>query len=63
MNVLGIVIEPFTEAQSQIAVTAYMQYGVLNFGDAFSYTLAKDRGLPLLFKGNDFTKTDLQPCL
>jgi ribonuclease VapC len=31
----------------------------LNFGDVFSYALAKVRGLPLLFKGDDFTQTDI----
>ncbi len=31
----------------------------LNFGDVFSYALAKVRGLPLLFKGNDFSQTDV----
>lgn len=32
----------------------------LNFGDLFSYALAKARGVPLLFKGNDFSRTDIQ---
>lgn len=32
----------------------------LNFGDVFSYALAKTRNLPLLFKGEDFALTDLQ---
>jgi ribonuclease VapC len=31
----------------------------LNFGDVFSYALAKTRGLPLLFKGEDFAETDI----
>ena len=31
----------------------------LNFGDVFSYALAKVRGLPLLFKGDDFSQTDI----
>ena len=35
----------------------------LNFGDVFSYALAKVRGLPLLFKGDDFSKTDLRSAL
>jgi ribonuclease VapC len=34
----------------------------LNFGDVFSYALAKVRGLPLLFKGNDFSETDIMPA-
>jgi len=31
----------------------------LNFGDVFSYALAKVRALPLLFKGDDFSRTDI----
>jgi ribonuclease VapC len=31
----------------------------LNFGDVFSYALAKVRGVPLLYKGDDFAQTDL----
>jgi ribonuclease VapC len=31
----------------------------LNFGDLFSYALAKSRGVPLLFKGDDFARTDI----
>jgi ribonuclease VapC len=35
----------------------------LNFGDCFSYALAKERREPLLFVGNDFTQTDIEPAL
>ena len=35
----------------------------LNFGDVFSYALAKIRRVPLLFKGNDFSQTDIVPAL
>jgi ribonuclease VapC len=35
----------------------------LNFGDVFSYALAKVRGLPLLYKGNDFAQTDIASAL
>ena len=35
--------------------------GVLNFGDLFAYALAKRLNAPLLFKGDDFTRTDLKP--
>ena len=34
---------------------------VLNFGDLFAYALAKRRGLPLLYKGDDFARTDIEP--
>ena len=36
---------------------------VLNFGDLFAYALAKRLGLPLLFKGDDFSRTDVQRVL
>lgn len=32
----------------------------LNFGDVFSYALAKARGLPVLLKGDDFSRTDVE---
>jgi ribonuclease VapC len=48
------------------AVDAYLRYGKgtghpakLNFGDCFSYAMAKQAGVPLLYKGDDFSKTDL----
>lgn len=53
-----------------IAFSAFVAYGKgsghpasLNFGDVFSYALAKSRNLPLLFKGNDFSKTDIRPAI
>ena len=36
---------------------------VLNFGDLFAYALAKRLGLPLLYKGDDFARTDVEPVL
>lgn len=35
----------------------------LNFGDCFAYALAKEKGIPLLFVGNDFSKTDVNSAL
>jgi ribonuclease VapC len=58
-------IEPVTEEQAHVARQAFTDYGKgrhpagLNYGDCFSYALAKTSGEPLLFKGNDFAKTDL----
>ena len=49
-----------------LARTAFLNYGrgrhpaALNLGDCASYALAKQRNLPLLFKGDDFARTDLQ---
>ena len=51
--------------QYRIARAAFSAYGKgrheagLNYGDLFSYALAKARAAPLLFKGNDFSKTDV----
>jgi ribonuclease VapC len=50
-------------------VTAHNDFGRghhrarLNFGDCFAYALAKRYGEPLLFKGNDFSQTDIEPAL
>ena len=66
----SIIIEAFTEDQARIAREAYRDFGKgsghpakLNFGDCFAYALAKARGEPLLFKGDDFTRTDLISAL
>jgi ribonuclease VapC len=64
-----IVIEPVTEEQAHIARHAYAEFGKgihpasLNFGDCFAYALAKATGEPLLFKGEDFAKTDISSAL
>jgi ribonuclease VapC len=63
---LGLAIAPVTPAQGVVGRDAYRKYGLgtghpakLNFGDCFSYALAKETGEPLLFKGDDFTHTDV----
>jgi len=59
-------IEPVTSNQAETARVAFRTYGkgrhpaALNFGDCFSYALAKVSGEALLFKGNDFSKTDIK---
>jgi ribonuclease VapC len=61
----GIEIIEVDEDQARFARDAFRQYGKgrhaagLNFGDCFSYALAKVAGLPLLCKGNDFTQTGI----
>lgn len=62
----GLVVEPVTVEQARIARDAYRDFGRgsghparLNFGDCFAYALAKAAGEPLLYKGDDFAKTDL----
>ena len=65
----GIEIAPFDAEQAQIARDAFMRYGkgrhraALNFGDCASYALAKKRQAALLFKGGDFTMTDITPAV
>jgi ribonuclease VapC len=65
----GIEIEPVTAEQARIARQAYRDYGRgsghpanLNFGDCFSYALARDKREPLLWKGDDFGHTDIRPA-
>jgi ribonuclease VapC len=65
-KIAQISIEAVTETHAQIARGAYRDFGKgsghpakLNFGDCFSYALAKSRREPLLFKGNDFIHTDI----
>ena len=64
-----ITVEPVTEAQARIAREAYRDFGKcsghpakLNFGDCFAYALAKVTAEPLLFKGDDFARTDIEPA-
>jgi ribonuclease VapC len=62
----GIVIEPVTLDHGELARQAFIDFGKgrhkagLNFGDSFSYALAKATGEPLLFKGEDFSLTDIK---
>ncbi len=66
---LGLTIEPVTTAHIDLAREAYLRFGrgmgaaALNYGDCFSYALAKESEEPLLFKGEDFRRTDITPCL
>ncbi|MGO9083124.1 MAG: type II toxin-antitoxin system VapC family toxin [Streptosporangiaceae bacterium] len=63
-------VEPVTHDQARIARDAYRDFGKgsghkagLNFGDCFAYALSKFTGEALLFKGNDFSYTDITPAL
>ena len=64
-----IQLVPVDEAQLWAAVAAHRNLGKgrhpagLNFGDTFAYALASARGLPLLYKGNDFARTDVTPAV
>jgi len=67
---LGIKVEAVTAEQARVARQAYRDFGRgsghranLNFGDCFSYALAKVKREPLLYKGDDFVHTDLRPAI
>jgi ribonuclease VapC len=61
-------VVPVDEEQAEFARRGWRRFGKgrhpagLNYGDCFSYALALTRGEPLLFKGADFSKTDIRPC-
>jgi len=66
----GIELVPVDAAQGRLALQARIRFGrgmghggVLNFGDAFSYALARSRHAPLLFIGDDFGTTDVAVAL
>lgn len=68
--VASISVEPVTLEQVQVARAAYRDFGKgsghpaqLNFGDCFAYALASTASEPLLFKGLDFSHTDVRPAL
>lgn len=60
---------PFDDGHAALAFEAYRRYGkgnhpaALNLADCASYALAKSLDAPLLFKGNDFTQTDIRRVL
>ncbi|MGH6900074.1 MAG: type II toxin-antitoxin system VapC family toxin [Geminicoccaceae bacterium] len=62
-------VVPFNAHQLELARDAYRRFGkgyhraALNFGDCCAYALASASGEPLLFKGNDFTQTDVPNAL
>jgi len=67
---LRLDVVPVDEQQVTAARAAYRDYGKgsghaagLNFGDCFAYALAATTGEPLLFKGDDFTHTDVLPVV
>ena len=65
----GIELAPVTVEQLSAARRAWRRFGkanhpaALNFGDCFAYALAAATGEPLLFKGDDFARTDITPAL
>jgi ribonuclease VapC len=65
LDAFEIEVVPFTEQHALIAYEAFSRYGKgrdpagLNFGDCMAYAVAKVANAPLLFVGNDFTRTDI----
>ena len=66
---VGFAIAPFGKQESLAAFDAYRRFGKgnhparLNFSDCAAYALAKSLDIPLLFKGNDFARTDVRRAL
>jgi ribonuclease VapC len=62
-------VVPVSVELADAAFEAFRLYGKgqhaagLNFGDCFAYALAKTMNVPLLFKGNDFSRTDIVPAV
>ncbi len=65
----AIEVAPFTAEQAALAREGWRRFGKgrhpagLNLGDCFAYALAQERGEPLLFKGEDFARTDVRRAL
>jgi ribonuclease VapC len=70
MSVAGIEHMPITAAETRSALAAFARYGKgrghparLNMGDCFAYAMARNLKVPLLFKGDDFPKTDIESAI
>jgi ribonuclease VapC len=69
LAILDAEIIAVDEPQADIAFQGFLRYGKgrhpagLNFGDCFSYALAKAHNEPLLFKGDDFPRTDIAAAI
>ena len=63
---MRVEIVPLSADHARLAIEAFRQFGKgrhpagLNFGDCLSYALARATGQPLLFKGDDFSRTDIK---
>ena len=69
LETLCIGIAAVDDSLAELALSAFLRFGKgrhpakLNFGDCFSYGLAKQLDVPLLFKGDDFSQTDVRSAL
>ncbi len=64
-----VMVVPFDAAMYELASGAFLRFGKgrghparLNFGDCLAYAVARSHAVPLLFKGDDFVHTDLEPA-
>jgi ribonuclease VapC len=69
LGVAGIDTVPITETEAEAALAAFSRYGKgrdhpaqLNLGDCFAYAVTQTHRTTLLFKGDDFAKTDIRPA-
>jgi ribonuclease VapC len=68
LQVFSVQIIPVTPERARLTAQAYSVWGkgihpaTLNYGDCFAYATAKEYGCPLLFVGNDFSQTDIEPA-
>jgi ribonuclease VapC len=68
LKLVGITVAPVAPETRSLALDAYDRYGksrhpaALNFGDCFAYACARYDRVPLLYKGDDFAQTDIEPA-
>lgn len=68
LRTFAIEVAPIDPSNADVAIDAFDRFGKgrhpaqLNLADCFSYALAKSRNAPLLFKGDDFARTDIIPA-
>ena len=66
LDLAGVKVQPIGPNETESALTAFERFGKgrhsagLNMGDCFAYGCARALGVPLLFKGDDFTRTDIE---
>lgn len=69
LDLAEVVLQPIGWNEAEAAMTAFERFGkgrhsaALNMGDCFAYGCAKALGVPLLFKGDDFPRTDIEAAL
>jgi ribonuclease VapC len=70
LKITAVRTVPITDQEAETALAAFSRYGKgrghpaqLNLGDCFAYAMAKNHRTSLLFKGEDFAKTDIHPAV